>query len=142
MYRLPVATLLVLFATACGEPVGEPSFAAAPPYPPSLPELAVLREISSSPLFPASDPALWPADVKSALAALLGQNTLFIAAPGQTVDLSCIPQPGVPRHRLVAAVIGPHFAVLQVEAGGFAPMNKLWVFARGSARASLLWAQL
>jgi hypothetical protein len=142
MYRLPVATVLVLLATACGEPVGEPSFRTATPYPPSLPAPPVLREISASPLFPAPDPALWPADVQSGLATLLGQRTLFIAAPGQPVDLSCVPAPGVPRERLVAAVVGPKFAVLQVEAGGFAPVNKVWVFARGSAQATLLWAQL
>ena len=82
-----------------------------------------------------------PADVRQALAAVLRQPELIIASGDEPANLGCVQGGSLPRHRLVAAAIGPRYAVVQYETGGIALMSHLVVLDRRAPGAPPLWSQ-
>jgi hypothetical protein len=80
-----------------------------------------------------------PEEVRRALADLFHAPELDMAAAGEPFNDSCLVDPDLPASRLVVAAVGPRYAVVQFETGGYGPAVSTAVFQRSAGHAILLW---
>jgi hypothetical protein len=86
-------------------------------------------------------PGALPAEVQTALARHLGQDRLHIAAAGEPfASTDEVMDPSLPGRRLIAAAVGPKYAVVHYEQGGIAHTRHVVVFERAAAGVTEVWS--
>jgi len=85
-----------------------------------------------------TDPASLPGEVQASWAAALRQKQLDVAAAGGRYNSTDFG--GGTRHRLIMAAVGPRYAVVYFESGGFAVSRRAFVFSRAADAAALIWS--
>lgn len=109
--------------------------ASASPPPLALPE----KELAAETYTFVTQTAKLPADVGEAVARQLGHPPLQMADAGMPFSSTDVVDPSLPRRRLVLAALGPRFAVIHFEQGGFGVRRRVILFERAANGMNVRW---